>query len=1406
MKRALLTLVVLVASCGDDATSKDATATSDSASGDTGLSADADADGVADVAVDATDGADGEADADAAGDVDASDATVTADATDAAEVDAGPTCGNGEPDPGEACDDGNEADLDGCDRQCHASAVVRHPLAGEVVVSELMIDPAAVPDPRGEWIELTSVAGETLNLGGCELVDDGTDRVVFDPDGLALPVAAGGRVVAALSGDDAVNGGFEADFVYATMLLDNVADEVALVCDGVVIDRVAWTPFAWPVVSGRALSLDPSRLDAAADDAVGAWCLAERAYGDGDRGTPGLANASCPQLDQTIDACRLLIGATPSGFSDAPASLDVEVREAGVTDATEGVDASPALVVEVGWGPSGSSPEGLLWTWSRADGSEAVSAASGADGYRGAITVGAAGAVDVLGRASRDGGATWRLCDRAGALPAVPTAFVVQPTPCRADSCESPPAAACADDGVTLAGFEPVGRCVPKTTALFECSYEPLASDCGASGTACADGACGAFPRRPAAGDVVIDELMLKPSGGAIGQWVELESQVDEPLLVTGCVLEATDSESTFPFTLALPTVIGKRGRLVVGASSDLEVNGGAAVDRAWGEAVLLDAAMGTLSLRCDGDEVDAVVWDVDDGWTVPTGAALSLSPFRKNLDDDDLPTSWCAAQATFGDGDRGTPGAANAACPGDVVPVESCAILGATSLAPPAGTTATLGLKVIARSVTGKTSKTDVAAKLRMELGVVPRGAGAGAVASWSAASADLGWIVPLGQNIDGAEDRYLGSLRVPAPGAWDVFARATADGGNTWLACGGGAPVALDPVASACEPDPCGAPPPPSCFADEPVVRVESQPSTCSLVAGGGYACTFSATRGDDCGALGALCEAGQCTRFPRAPEAGELVVSELMIAPAGSELGEWIELTNPGDEPMRLGGCELRSGPAERWTFPAPTLVAPLADVVMPGEAMVVARSLSPVINGGAQARFAWSDLALGNSADWVQLVCDGTTIDTVAWDVGDGWSVPAGRSLQLSGAHLDAAANDFPSAFCAPAAPSPTVPNLVCPSADATLEACVLDAPATADAAADEPFSVGVRIVDLGVTDLRAGPDPAFGTLVDIGLGPADEAPLTSYDWHWSEAAPDADALDDTADRWATSVVAGTVGELALAARVSLDGGAHWTLCDRSGLDDGFAPDAFLSAEATACIPNPCTSGAAPTCSGGSLVAGADPGVCSVDAAGDAACSYATLTFSCGPFGGCNINGTCNAAIPRPAAAGDLVISEVMRDSTLPAPDAGEWIELTNPTATPFDIRGCVLTDGAGEVVSVERPLPDVVPAGGWAVFAQATDKSQNGGVQPTSGPVRSLAGMTLGNAADTVIVVCNGHEIDRVSWGLDWPGATGVAMQLDRAKTSAALNDDKSAWCAAGVAYGILGNKGSPGLSNPSCPP
>ena len=62
------------------------------------------------------------------------------------------------------------------------------PSRGALVITEFLPDPDGVADDAGEWVELTNVSAETLDLTGYSLVDDGLNVYTF-PDGFT--VAAG---------------------------------------------------------------------------------------------------------------------------------------------------------------------------------------------------------------------------------------------------------------------------------------------------------------------------------------------------------------------------------------------------------------------------------------------------------------------------------------------------------------------------------------------------------------------------------------------------------------------------------------------------------------------------------------------------------------------------------------------------------------------------------------------------------------------------------------------------------------------------------------------------------------------------------------------------------------------------------------------------------------------------------------------------------------------------------------------------------------------------------------------------------------------------------------------------------------------------------------------------------------
>ncbi|MBD0319339.1 MAG: lamin tail domain-containing protein, partial [Gemmatimonadetes bacterium] len=74
----------------------------------------------------------------------------------------------------------------------------------DVVISEVMADPAAVPDERGEWFEVHNRGGAPAELRGWRIAS-GNDSPVAIARSVVVP--AGGRVVLARNGSASQNGG-----------------------------------------------------------------------------------------------------------------------------------------------------------------------------------------------------------------------------------------------------------------------------------------------------------------------------------------------------------------------------------------------------------------------------------------------------------------------------------------------------------------------------------------------------------------------------------------------------------------------------------------------------------------------------------------------------------------------------------------------------------------------------------------------------------------------------------------------------------------------------------------------------------------------------------------------------------------------------------------------------------------------------------------------------------------------------------------------------------------------------------------------------------------------------------------------------------------------------------------------
>jgi hypothetical protein len=173
-----------------------------------------------------------------------------------------------------------------------ARAIRAPAAAGELVFNELLVNPSDAGD-LGEWFELYNPTPDALDLADCLLSDDGTNRYTFPGEGRAV-VPALGYFVVGRSGDRDESGGFVPDIAYDNVQLGNGEDALALICGGVLIDRVAWDSATWPMVTAASLALKAGAANATANDQPTSWCSAAAAYGNRqNKGTPRKANA-CP--------------------------------------------------------------------------------------------------------------------------------------------------------------------------------------------------------------------------------------------------------------------------------------------------------------------------------------------------------------------------------------------------------------------------------------------------------------------------------------------------------------------------------------------------------------------------------------------------------------------------------------------------------------------------------------------------------------------------------------------------------------------------------------------------------------------------------------------------------------------------------------------------------------------------------------------------------------------------------------------------------------------------------------------------------------------------------------------------------------------------------------------------------
>jgi hypothetical protein len=550
---------------------------------------------------------------------------------------------------------------------------------GELVITELLLDPIDCADGRAEFLEIRNLGSGAIDLAGLQIVTpSGTATVT------AGTVGAGELAVGLRTDGRPPCHGYTADFGFQGAALPNDGGVVSLQYTGIVLDTVDTTLLGDAIV-GAAWSLRPRAEDDVDNDDPANWCEAVDRI-DGaviDRGSPGETNPPCAPTDTGLFDTG---GCTETGDPDAclPDLRPVDDLGLGELLITEFLvdprdcDDNAAEYVEV-YNNTGDhldldglvlSDGAFLWTVDslttipvgpgethvlRRDAVDACYDLRGASDYRLLSIDASPGELFVANSRT--------ILDRVDhvAFPEIPGRAWGLAT----NRLSIPPTGG--DGDAPLLGVARTTSYVNDDLVHWCVQYSRIpgaTSDKGTPGAA-NDPLCVAADEEPPypadyvahvdeldPGDLTLTELMIDPGDCTDfrGEYVELRN--DSPWTVQLRGLRLGDSST---------------GLHVVG--DDLEVAPGAYVLGAratsnpcydftpdFQYALSLDNNGGPLALANSHSTLDAL--DTT-GWTIPDGAALQLDP---NASDRDAEDGWCVPRAddtvpgaTF---DVGTPGA----------------------------------------------------------------------------------------------------------------------------------------------------------------------------------------------------------------------------------------------------------------------------------------------------------------------------------------------------------------------------------------------------------------------------------------------------------------------------------------------------------------------------------------------------------------------------------------------------------------------------------------------------------------------------------------------------------------------------------------------------------------------------
>ncbi|HEX6042757.1 DNA/RNA non-specific endonuclease [Longimicrobium sp.] len=163
-------------------------------------------------------------------------------------------------------------------------------------------------------------------------------------------------------------------------------------------------------------------------------------------------------------------------------------------------------------------------------------------------------------------------------------------------------------------------------------------------------------PPPPVGGAVVINEILADPRAvaDANGEWFEVRNRGTTPVSLQGWTIASGGDAS---HTIASAVSIPAGGYVVLGRDGSTATNGGVTLSYVYAGTTTLNLGNSSdwLALRdASGATLDSVAWTSTTAGTAR--ALLDSAADNTNVNG----AAWANATATFGAGDRGTPGLAN--------------------------------------------------------------------------------------------------------------------------------------------------------------------------------------------------------------------------------------------------------------------------------------------------------------------------------------------------------------------------------------------------------------------------------------------------------------------------------------------------------------------------------------------------------------------------------------------------------------------------------------------------------------------------------------------------------------------------------------------------------------------------